>query len=184
MERALSYTTARKAAVQAGGNLGIFAKALAPLFGAVYTFEPDPALFKIMMSNAPEPNIVRFQAALGYDRKLIRTVMERLYKVQMPPHEGVTHVEPDGIIPTLRIDDLELPHVDLIYLDIEGQEFHALKGAEMSILLRRPVVAIEINQTCTHYGIDPDAIRAMVIGFGYKLAETIRNDEIYVPVER
>lgn len=169
--------------MQAGGNLGIFPKALAQQFAAVYTFEPDPALFKTMIGNAPEPNIVRFQAALGHERKLVRMVTERVYKVHMPPHEGVTHVEPEGIIPTLRVDDLNLPHIDLIYLDIEGQEFHALKGAEMSILLRRPVVAIEINQTCAHYGINPDTIRALVIGFGYRLAETIRSDEIYVPVE-
>lgn len=183
LELALSYTPKRGVAVQAGGNLGIFPKALAGQFQAVYSFEADPNLFRIAIHNAPEPNIVWFNAALGFERKMVRMVNERLVKKNKPPHEGVTHVGGPGIIPTMRVDDLDLPVIDLLYLDIEGQEFAALKGAEMSILLRRPVIVVEINQTCEAYGILPDTVRASIIGMGYRKAETIRSDEIFVPQE-
>jgi FkbM family methyltransferase len=180
----LKHTRGRDAVVQAGGNLGVFPKALSEQFKAVYTFEPDPKLFRWMTENAPEDNIVRFQAALGHTRQLVGTVMERRYKEHLPPHEGVTHVVEKGIIPQLRIDDLDLPICDLIYLDVEGREFHALRGAEVTILLRRPVIVVEVNQCCTFYGVEPEAMRAFLIGLGYRRVddEDMRSDELYVPV--
>lgn len=175
-----SYVPGRTAAVQAGGNLGMFAAALADQFEAVYTFEPDALLFPMMVANAPAENIIRFQAALGSDRNLIGT--RRTTDTQT--HSGVTHVHGRGIIPTMRLDDLALPVVDLLYLDIEGFELFALDGACETIERCRPVVVTEINDCCERYGYTEADVIGLMTTHGYRLAETMHHDRIFIPSER
>lgn len=172
------------AVVQAGGNLGIFAKYLASCFDAVYTFEPSPELFPMLCANAPEQNIVRFQAALGCTRDYVSTLRARRYRHHMPAHEGVTHVTGEGIIPTMQIDDLHLPYCDLIYLDIEGYELKALRGAQRTILTKRPAVVTEINDCIELSGDSAPALKAFMHSMGYRLAFVQHADHVFMPTER
>jgi FkbM family methyltransferase len=180
---ACSLTKHQRVAVQAGGNLGIFAIRLAEYFEAVYTFEPDPVLFSNLCHNVGQaPNIVKLQAAIGSKHELVRTSPKRRDgKPSM--HEGVTHVAGPGILPTIRLDDLELPVCDLIYLDVEGWEFHAIAGALDTIKRCRPVIGVEINHNLTLCGYTPDDLRTIIATQGYRHELTIRSDEIFVPVE-
>src|SRR5687768_6784500 len=116
VDAVLTRVPGRTACVQAGGNLGAFGKYLARQFQRVYVFEPDASLFPKMVANAPEQNIVRFQAALGEAPGLVGTACERRDRSGKPVHEGLTHVVPGGIIPTLRLDDLALQVLDLLQL--------------------------------------------------------------------
>lgn len=183
LDLAMRLTPGRTAAVQAGGNLGVFPKYLAREFQTVYTFEPAPDLFAAMAVNAPESNIVRFQAALGCDRELVG--LSRIRRDGKPTnHEGITHVSGPGVFPTLRVDDLGLPVCDLLYLDIEGYEWFALRGAVQTIERCRPVLGIEINKHLAENGLSADDMRRWIVSLGYRLAKSIRSDEIYVPEGR
>ena len=177
LDRVLGIVPFRRAAVQGGGNLGIFPKRLALEFDAVYAFEPDPALFAIMCHNAPEPNIVKMQAALGAKRDLVATK----HGTETRTHEGVTHIAGPGIIPTILVDDLGLPHCDLIYLDVEGWEYFALQGAVDTIRRCRPIVACEINSCIRRVGLTGDDIRSFMASFGYVRAFRMRSDDVFVP---
>lgn len=179
---ATSMTGAQRAAVQAGGNLGIFAKWLAARFEWVYTFEPDPALFAAMMHNAPESNIVRLQAAVGLDRSPVAMKCARRDTSGRAVHEGLTHVNGAGPFPTMRIDDLGLPWCDLIYLDVEGWEFFALQGAYKTIRRCRPIIAVEVNRNIAFAGQNADDLRRLIGSHGYEHACTMHSDEIYRPL--
>lgn len=48
-----------------------------------------------------------------------------------------------GGIPTFLIDDMQLEHCDLIFLDVEGFELEALKGATETIKKFGPLVMAE-----------------------------------------
>lgn len=183
LERVLSVTPGRTAAVQAGGNLGIFPKRLSSEFAAVYTFEPDPECFAMMLRNAPEPNIVKIQAALGAERGQVAISHERRDDKPVR-HEGTRHVAGPGIIPTLRIDDLGLPVCDLIYLDIEGQEHAALRGAVETITRCRPVLAIEINKNLRYVGLTEDDVHTQIRMLEYRHVAKLHSDHLYVPRER
>lgn len=172
----------KRVAVQAGGNLGIFPKRLAETFDVVYTFEPSATLFPLMCRNAPEPNIIRFQAALGYYRKLVSTSQVRR-DGKGNPHEGITHVSGDGPIPTMRIDDLQLPVCDLIQLDLEGFELYALTGAFETLARCRPVLCVEINKSLGFMGITQDDVRKRIADAGYRFVERRQSDEVFVPME-
>lgn len=183
LETVLRLVPGRTAAVQAGGNLGIFPKRLAQVFTTVYTFEPAPELFKSLYHNAPERNILRFQAALGETRGLVGTACVRREGKHAQAHEGITHVVPKGTIPTLRVDDLGLPVCDLLYLDVEGWELYALRGAVKTLTRCRPVVVVEINQNITIVGLTPEAVRAYLVAQGYRKVTQVLGDEVFMPAE-
>lgn len=184
LDAALAFTRGRTAAVQAGGNLGIFPKYLARFFETVYTFEPDPEIFRSLCANAPEPNVVKFQAAVGDRRGLVGLAkVRRDGKPEQFAHEGITHVSGAGVVPTLMVDDLALPVCDLLVVDIEGWELYALRGASQTITFCRPVIVVEVNKNSAHYGIAPDDVRDTITGLGYRLAGRYHSDEIFVPAE-
>lgn len=182
LDAIVALTRGRTAVIQAGGNLGVFPKRLAASFQTVYTFEPAADLFEILMHNAPEPNIVKFQAAVGDERTLVG--LSRIRRDGKPDnHEGITHVSGPGTIPTLRIDDLQLPVCDLVQLDTEGWEFFALRGAVDTLARCRPLLAVEINKGIEFVGFTRETVRAFIQAQGYRHVVTLQSDEVFEPVE-
>ena len=166
------FAQKRRVVVQAGGNWGYWPHHLAGMFDTVYTFEPDHVCFSCLVANTKHlPNVVRFQAALGSDRKL----------VDLHRNEDTTGnqmVQGKGIYPTLRIDDLELTVCDVIYLDIEGCESDALKGATHTIERCRPVVVFERKQRFNE--LSDESVKLMA-SHRYRKVGAIGNDMVMRP---
>lgn len=181
LDLALQLTKGRKAVVQAGGNLGLFPKRLAEEFAAVYTFEPDKQLFAHLEHNAPEPNIVSVCAALGCSREPVSVDCRRRDQSGRPVHEGLTFIAGAGDIPQVMIDDLALEHCNLIYLDVEGYELNALKGAVQTLQRCRPTLALESNTNIKHYASSRTELHEWVVAHGYKKITRINGDDIYKP---
>jgi FkbM family methyltransferase len=179
----MGITPGRSVAIQAGGNLGLFPKRLAEEFELVYTFEPDPGLFAILRHNASEQNIWPVQAALGDSNNPVGLKRCRRSKFEAPVHEGLTHVSGDGDIPQVRIDDLYLKACDLIYLDIEGYELNALRGAEQTLRRFMPILAVESNACAKHYGHSREELHEWIVAHGYKKKLRMRGDDVYAPQE-
>jgi FkbM family methyltransferase len=185
IDEALKVTKGRSVAAQAGGNLGIFPKYLSRFFKHVYAFEPEPELFEVMCANAPERNIVKFQAALGCDRNLVGISRKRRQNDGGTSHEGIAHVSGAGSIPTLLLDDLSLPVCDLLCLDVEGYELYALRGAAETIRRCRPTILCEINKSLDSMKeIVADDVRTHIRMHGYEFVMRVRSDELFVPRER
>ena len=183
LDKTIALARGRQVAVQAGGNLGLYAKRLAEAFATVYCFEPDVELFRLMQINAPAANILRYHAALGDARGLVGT--SRVRRDGKPnSHEGITHIAGDGVIPTLRLDDLGLVTCDLIVLDVEGWELFALRGARETLRRCRPLVSAEINKQIEHVGLTGDDVRHELHAAGYARLQVFGSDEVYAPVEQ
>lgn len=183
LDAALALFSGRSVAVQAGGNIGIFAKRLAEEFSIVHSFEPDKTLFEQMQINVTEENVFMHQVALGASREGVRMECSRRDNSGRAVHEGLTHVAGPGDTPQMLIDDLQLTECDLIYLDIEGYELNALCGASETIDQCRPVIGVEINSTSAHYGFSREQIRDFFEKRRYLLKVERNSDEIYVPWE-
>lgn len=165
----------RRVVVQAGGNCGLWPRALGKLFQFVYTFEPDPVNFRCLCANAPAENVFKFNAALGVDRGCVDLGRN-------PKRVGSHYVSGTGPIPTLRIDDLALDVCDLIYLDVEGYEQFALAGAAETITRCRPTIAVEDKQTSERYGIAKGGTAEWLMAqFNYRIGERMRRDVVLVP---
>ena len=182
LDQVLTLVKGRTAVVQAGACLGVFPDYLSKMFATVYTFEPGADLFPMMTLNAPAENILRFQAALGSRRGLVGTSRKRR-DGKPNEHEGITHVIPSGVVPTLLLDDLALPVLDLLYLDVEGGEFSALRGSAETLWRCRPVVCVEINKNLQYVGIKESEIVGFLESHGYRHALSVGSDQAFVPVE-
>lgn len=179
------YAAMRKAGrrfrqvVQAGGNFGTWPWLLAQTFRSVYTFEPDPRCFPFLVRNCSElKNIVYFQSALGNRPGLIHLENTDRETTNL----GAQFVCPGGIVPTMRIDDLGLEEVDLIYLDIEGFELFALQGAIKTIDRCKPVIVVEDKTLGERYGYHKGDIENWLDDtFAYSVVARPHRDVVLVP---
>jgi FkbM family methyltransferase len=122
-------------AVDAGANIGIysryFARCVGPA-GAVYSFEPAPENFSRLRSATRRlSNVHASQAALGE-----RSGQSELYLSDRLNVDHRTYLtERSGLraiqIEMVALDEYFKPgqRVDLIKMDIQGYELHALRGA-------------------------------------------------------
>lgn len=184
----LPQTLRRGVAIQAGGNVGVFPLAMRNTFRHVFTFEPHPDNYRAMQLNCREyENIHMFNAALG-ERLGWCTVKQN--PNESPANCGTYQVhESDkpgqGMIPVLSIDDLGLSECDLIYLDIEGYEDLALKGAYETIMAYSPVIVCENkghNERFPAPHLAPSQeFRAWVCEtFNYQLVNRLMRDDVFV----
>lgn len=181
LDQVLPLVKRKDVVVQAGGNLGLFPKRLAEEFKKVLTFEPDPRLFDILNRNAPEKNITSFCAALGETNEPVSLSSKRRDSTGRPEHEGLTHICGPGDLPQMRLDELNLDCCDLIYLDIEGHELYALRGAQQTIARCRPVLAVEINKNAAYGGTSKEELRGWIAMQGYRFVMRVNSDDVFVP---
>ncbi len=121
--------------VDAGANIGIYSQFLARCVGAtgiVHSFEPSPENFKRLQSATRKLASVRLsQAAVGEFSERARLYLSDKLNVDHRTYmteEESRHTVPIDII---ALDDYFKPsqRVDLIKMDIQGYELHALRGA-------------------------------------------------------
>lgn len=134
-----------RTAIQAGGNAGMYPAALAGFFDRVLTFEPEPLNYECLVYNCREfRHVETRQAILGDSHTRVGMVQNQgLKNGELCVNTGAFHVEGDGDIEQVRIDDLNLVDVDFIQLDVEGYELKALKGAQKTIEKCSPVIMLE-----------------------------------------
>lgn len=153
--------------VQAGGNQGLYPRLFANVFKTVYTFEPDMYNFHCLVNNCQMDNIVKMNACLGNENKMVRFNGD-----PGSTNSGTFSISTSaeaGIIPMLMLDTLNLQDCDLIQLDIERFEKSALEGAIETIKKFKPVIACE----CGDGGV--------LSQFGYVAIENVGADIVYIP---
>lgn len=171
---AIKLCTAKNIVIQAGGNCGVWARYLSGHFKTVYTFEPDIINFLCLNLNVPNENVIRMQAALGDKARPVGMITT-------PENVGAHRVEgKGGAIPVLRIDDLRLPDLNFLQLDIEGYEYFALHGAIHTIDAYKPVIMIEDKGHHKKYGIERSSLTDLFDNLGYIPRKKINRDLIMV----
>lgn len=175
VDRLLFHTIGRKVVVQAGACVGLFPRLLAAHFDEVYTFEPDDENFECLTRNCAGIENIRYQkAVLGPD--LSTASLNRV-----EGSCGSHHVCGAGDIPMATIDSLKLDACDLIALDIEGYERHALEGAVETIKRFRPVIVCEDKGLSERYGHKTGAVAEFLAQYGYGEVDHIGRDVVFSP---
>lgn len=158
----IPFCRQRRVAVQAGGNVGVYARYLAQHFDGVVTLEPDTENFECLLRNVPEANVSKIEAAVGNEAK-------RVGMLRNPTNVGAHRIDGDGDIPVVRIDDLGLEACDFLCLDVEGYEMEALRGAVKTIARDKPVILFESNGLGAHFGVTKGDIQSWLNAeFGYR----------------
>ena len=176
LKKLMDHIPNRNIMVQAGGNCGQYVREYAKWFNTVYTFEPDPLNFMCLTLNCPR-NVIKTQACLGEEKIFIEL---DAHVSDDGLEAGGMHVGQKGNIPTVRIDDMNLPGCDLIQLDIEGYEYFALQGAVCTIEQYHPVIIVEwFDAWSARYGVDKTTFDKFLSDRGYKEIIHEYSDTVY-----
>ena len=173
LDAAMAYVKSRRCAVDGGAHAGLWSERLVGLFERVVAFEPWKGHHDEFRKRVPGAELMG--CALG----------DALGVVGVrggADNDGQFHVDPHGAtVPVFPLDDLSLEDVDFLKLDVEGYELHALRGAGQTISACRPVVLLEENGLCARYGVAPGAAGKWLQERGYRMAEVVNKDQVWVP---
>lgn len=153
-----------------GANIGfmtVLACRLAGPTGQVHCFEPLLVNLAQLRANLD---------ANGFSAHIHEVALsDSPGQVEMAYSEnlGRAHFADDGAdnsdrtmtVPTVRLDDLDLPAPTLVKIDVEGAEGHVLRGMGRILREHRPVVLVEL-----HPGHEDEA-RELLRDAGYTLRE-------------
>jgi len=181
--RAFDLCAARRVAIQAGGHVGTWPAFLSGVFETVYTFEPVAENFACLTKNILDHGrggeIFAARGALGDKRGPLSMVLHGKcagqHRARYPKDSGL------GAVPVYRIDDLSLPVVDAIFLDVEGFEIFAIRGALKTLEDCRPVVMAENNRRAADHGFGPGDMAALMKSAGYVIVDEVGEDLIFAP---
>jgi FkbM family methyltransferase len=179
--KVLKHVTDFSVCVQAGGNCGLWPRLLAPKFDKVYTAEPHPMNFQALVANTKEfENVTCLECAFGDRGCNVKVGLDKREANNCGAfYVTATKCQPSANIPMILIDDLELKECGLIYLDVEGFEEQALRGAESMIRKCRPVIAIEAKGLAKRYGLTDASCREFIESLGYGAEAKTNRDVIY-----
>jgi FkbM family methyltransferase len=136
--------------VDAGANIGIYSELLSRCVGAsgiVHSFEPSPENFRRLQAATHNLSNVRVcQSAVGECSQRSKLYLSR--KLNVDHRTYATEGDSRRIVPIdiIALDDYFKPsqRVDLIKMDIQGYELHALRGASR-VLADNPDIKLLIE---------------------------------------
>ena len=167
--RAVALCKHRRVAIDCGGHVGIMTHRMATDFETVHVFEP--AHMQYLKENTTEySNIEYYERAVSNESTTHQMTVNHSntgdYRLS-----AIGHI----VVETITIDELNIPTVDLVKLDIQDSEYPALLGAERTITLHHPVIMIEIEPTNPH-GSD---CMQLLSDWGYSIDTFHNADQIW-----
>ena len=158
--------------VDAGANIGLIsipiARAIKEKRGIIHAFEPQRMLFYALSGAAALndlDNLFVHHNAVGAAPGVLKLpridygTPQDFGMVSLARQEAIAEHERVSIV---AIDALELPHLDLLKIDVEGMELEVLKGARRTINTYRPWCWIE------YWKVDENAIKEAFSGLDYR----------------
>lgn len=177
----MKFIPKRGTCIQAGGNVGVYPRALAGYFDRVITFEPDKENYRCLQKNCEaQQNVRTIRAALGEEHGFVST------KKHEDGNSGAVHVVKGRDAFLHRIDDFARLGCDLIWLDVEGYEEPALRGAAQTVEKYKPAVIIEVQSPhrdtslAELHGLEPTGAIKWLKERGYHRVVRYGNDCLYV----
>jgi FkbM family methyltransferase len=137
--------------------------------GKHYAFEPLPHLYEFLQEKYRGKNITLFPIAL-FDRKGETSFK---YVVNAPAYSGIRERSYDFPHPEIReltvdtdlLDNIipEEEQIEFIKIDVEGAEFHVLKGGVKTIGRCKPVIIFEFGiGAADYYGVKPENVYTFI----------------------
>jgi FkbM family methyltransferase len=163
--------TAGRTAVDVGGWLGPWTRALSRVAASVHTFEPQARLAHRLERVVPA-HVVVHHAAVGARAGTALLAVEAgpgreaLAHLVASVPTGGTGAPPVQEVPMVALDDLGLTDVAFVKIDVEGHELAVLEGAEALLRRDRPTLLVEVEQR--HLEVPIGTVFDWLVGRGWR----------------
>lgn len=195
--KALPYVKNFRHAVDVGANVGTWARVLARLFTKVDAFEPIERFRECLALNiheADRANVTIHDCALGSEEGELEMRVssgssgwthavptdKKGAKFLEDVHAKQNHGPLDFQIQKAQVktlDSFDLPRIDFLKIDVEGFEYHVLKGGAKTIARDHPTVIVEQKPgTPDRYGLPATGAVKFLQGLGATLAFEFSGD--------
>ncbi len=134
-----------------GANMGYHSLLLSKMAGEngrVYAFEPNSENCRFILLASEHnriSNITLVPIALSDQRGWAHFSTHIGSNGGFVSQENVALHGHGTVVPTFTLDEMSLPNVDVIKIDVEGAEYKALKGGEALLLRSRPAIVCEFS---------------------------------------
>lgn len=183
LQKAFEHVRAWDVAIDVGAHCGFWTRDMATKFAKVYAFEPAEDCFVCLQKNTADlENVHLFRAGIGNTPGHCKVEDSQ----ERPGNTGARYVREDekGSVPLIMLDELGFLACDFLKVDVEGYELPALQGASKLIERYKPVIIMECDKRFSQkrYGIPDKAAEEWLINQGYRVAEHMRPDKVFVPL--
>ncbi len=134
-------------AVDGGSNVGAWSRAMLELgFNSVWAFEPDPDNCTRTMDAIKEVYYLRGNNPAQHSHCYCLALMHKAgwASFNRRSHSSGYLTMGPGKVQMVTLDQLKLPRLDLLKLDVEGAELLALRGGERTVREFKPVIIVEV----------------------------------------
>lgn len=172
--------------VDTGASIGYYtllSSALVGRFGCVYAFEPDPRNYRYLARNVSENHLHNVKIA---EKAVAARSGRARFVVDAHGAEGFVSDRPDRFpsieIQTIALDDFfrleRWPPIDVVKMDIEGNESAALLGMkELSKRNPRLQIALEYSpRIMRRAGVSPEKLISTLLDLGFRTVRTIEKN--------
>lgn len=141
--------------IDLGSHLGQMSQEFAKIAprGWVHAVEAHPFIYDVMTMNFAENNI---QNITAYNRAIWDEAGKELFYPREDYSrwrnrssfgiEPTAAVSPHGhVVHSMTVDELNLPRVDAIKIDVQGSDLAAMRGARETIKRCRPIIVFELE---------------------------------------
>jgi FkbM family methyltransferase len=159
--------------------------------GWVHAVEAHPMIYEVMAMNFAENNVKNITA---YHRAIWDTADKELFY----PREDYARwrnrssfgiepraaVSPHGhVVQSMTVDELNLPRVDAIKIDVQGSDLAAMRGAVETIKRCRPIIVFELESYITERWFQEKASDYLdfVANIGYTVVEIYQHNYLIAP---
>ena len=144
-------------AIDVGAHIGSYTLRMASRFRHVIAFEPNPYnrhILKLNIQLNKMQNVHVEDAALSDTDGVSQLFLQRTTggTGSLNPHHYGFKYDTTVQVKVRRLDHFEIPEVDVLKIDAEGNELQILKGASQTIDSARPILAVEVHRSQNFHG--------------------------------
>jgi FkbM family methyltransferase len=174
-----------------GANIGytvLYLSKLAGESGHIYAFEPNSENCRMILLGL-EHNRVQNTTLLPV------ALSDRRGWEYFSAHVGSNggfvsqnHISAHGhgtVVPTFTLDEMNLPNVDVIKVDVEGAEYRVLKGGQALLTRSRPAIVCEFSMEMSQRvsGVAAADFLNWITGMDYRIHIIDRESFVPMPVD-
>jgi FkbM family methyltransferase len=179
--------------IDLGAHLGQMSQAFArhAARGWVHAVEAHPMIYEVMAMNFAENNVKNITA---YHRAIWDTTDKELFY----PREDYARwrnrssfgiepraaISPKGhVVRSMTVDELNLPRVDAIKIDVQGSDLAAMRGAVETIKRCQPIIVFELETYITEKWFQEKASDYLdfVANIGYTVRQIYQHNYLIAP---